>query len=236
MAIKTVMFDLDGTLLPMDQEAFTKIYFTHLAAKTASLGYDPTDIAKNIWTCVASMIHNDGTKANVDVFWENFCKIYGENAINDKPKFDEFYSNEFHKASAACSPTPSSREIIDLVKSKGVKLVLATNPIFPAIATETRIGWAGLEVTDFEYYTAYENAHFSKPNPKYYAEICEKLNLDPKECLMIGNDAIEDTAAETLGIKVFILTNCLLNGDKKDISAYPHGDFSDLKAFLESNI
>ena len=33
MSITTVLFDLDGTLLPMDQDVFVKDYFTRIAGK-----------------------------------------------------------------------------------------------------------------------------------------------------------------------------------------------------------
>ena len=38
---KAILFDLDGTLLPMDQTEFTNGYFKLLAAKMAPHGYDP---------------------------------------------------------------------------------------------------------------------------------------------------------------------------------------------------
>ena len=39
MRLTTVLFDLDGTLLPMDNESFTRGYFKLLAAKLISYGY-----------------------------------------------------------------------------------------------------------------------------------------------------------------------------------------------------
>lgn len=39
--IKVALFDLDGTLLPMDQDAFTRGYFNLLAKKLAPHGYEP---------------------------------------------------------------------------------------------------------------------------------------------------------------------------------------------------
>ena len=36
MAVKMVLFDLDGTLLPMDMDEFTMGYFQMLAAKAAA--------------------------------------------------------------------------------------------------------------------------------------------------------------------------------------------------------
>ena len=41
MALTTVLFDLDGTLLPMDQEEFVRAYFHKMAGKLAPLGYEP---------------------------------------------------------------------------------------------------------------------------------------------------------------------------------------------------
>ena len=41
MGIKAVLFDLDGTLLPMEQSAFTKAYFGGLAKRLAPIGYEP---------------------------------------------------------------------------------------------------------------------------------------------------------------------------------------------------
>ena len=38
MKLKAVLFDLDGTLLPMDQEVFIQSYFKHLARLLAPLG------------------------------------------------------------------------------------------------------------------------------------------------------------------------------------------------------
>ena len=39
MEIKNVLFDLDGTLLPMDMEEFTNGYFGLLTQKLAPRGY-----------------------------------------------------------------------------------------------------------------------------------------------------------------------------------------------------
>ena len=119
------------------------------------------------------------------------------------------------------------------IGDKGYRLVLATNPIFPAIATESRIRWAGLEPKDFEFYTTYENSGYCKPNPDYYREILNRLQVSPGECLMVGNDVTEDMVAETLGMKVFLLTDCLINKEEKDISVYPNGSFEQLLAFVE---
>ena len=65
--------------------------------------------------------------------------------------------------------------------------------------------------------------------------ITEKLGLDPKECLMVGNDVSEDMIAEKLGMKVFLLTDCIINKENKDIDQYPNGGFQELIEYINKN-
>ena len=152
--------------------------------------------------------------------------------MQDKYLFDEFYEKEFDKIKAVCGYHPVAAEIVHSLKEKGIRVALATNPIFPARATRWRIQWAGLQPEDFELYTAYENSSYSKPNPAYYQDVMTRLNVKPEECLMVGNDVGEDMIAEQLGMKVFLLTDCMINKTDTDITNYPHGNFDDLKNFL----
>jgi len=232
MAITTVLFDLDGTLLPMDQDIFIKTYFKHLAAKLAPLGYKPQKLIQTIWNGTMAMIGNDGSRPNLDAFWEYFVQVYGQDSLGHKPIIDGFYTQEFSRVQEVCGFAPMAKEIVESLKAAEKTVVLATNPIFPAVATEKRIRWAGLTPEDFVLYTTYENSSFCKPNPKYYTEILEKIGRTPEECLMVGNDVTEDMITETMGMKVFLLTDCLINKDGKDISAYPHGSFPELKEYL----
>ena len=232
--ITTVLFDLDGTLLPMDQEVFVKAYFGSLAKKLAPHGYDPQTLIAGIWEGIAAMVKNDGSKTAEEAFWASFADRFGAEVRKDEPLFDEYYRNEFSTVQQSCGFTPKAAEVIAYLKGRGFRLALLTNPIFPAVATEARIRWAGLNKADFELVTTYENSRFCKPNPAYYAEALEKLGCTPEECLMVGNDATEDLAAATLGIPVFLLTNDLINKKEADISAVPRGDYEDLLAYLKT--
>ena len=111
-------------------------------------------------------------------------------------------------------------------------MALATNPIFPAAATESRLRWVGLEPSDFELYTTYERCRYCKPNVNYYQDILDQLELRGAECLMVGNDMTEDTAAAELGMQVFLITDCLINKQGEDVNAWPHGGFEDLVRFV----
>lgn len=234
MSVTTVLFDLDGTLLPMDQDIFIKDYFGRIAAKLAPHGYDPKLLVDTIWRGTAAMVTNDGSKTNEEAFWEYAVSVYGNKILQDKPLFDEFYEQEFDKIRAVCGFHLAAAEIVRGLKQRGIRVILATNPIFPARATQWRIRWAGLQPEDFALYTTYENSRFCKPNPDYYREILRQQGLTPEECIMVGNDVGEDMIAGSLGMQVFLLTDCLINRENKDISAYPHGGFAQLKTWLES--
>ena len=232
MKLTTILFDLDGTLLPMDNDAFTKGYFKLLAAKLAPHGYEPKQLVDAIWAGTAAMVKNDGSRSNEEAFWKKFAGIYGEKVLADKPLFDEFYEKDFHHAKSICGFNPNAAMAVHTVKEMGLRVALATNPIFPAAATESRIRWAGLEPEDFELYTTYEYACRCKPNPDYYRDILSSMALEASECLMVGNDATEDTAAELAGIQVFLLTDCLINRENEDLSHWPHGGFDELEKFI----
>lgn len=233
MSIKTVLFDLDGTLLPMDQDEFVRAYFKLLAVKLAPRGYEPQKLVESIWAGTEAMVKNDGSRSNEAAFWDKFAERYGEKVREDMPVFQEFYENEFQNAAAACGFDPKAAGTIKALKAMGLRLVLATNPIFPAVATESRIRWAGLQPEDFALYTTYENSCHCKPNPDYYRDIIKTLELAPEECMMVGNDVGEDMVAGKLGMKLFLLTDCLINKDGEDISKYPNGSFDELLDYVK---
>ena len=231
---KAILFDLDGTLLPMDQEVFVRDYLGRMAAFLAPHGYDPQSLIKAVWAGTGAMVKNDGKAKNEDVFWYVFNSILGRDAKQDLALFEEFYRTEFQKAKDSCGFNPMAAETVRQIKAMGYRLILATNPLFPAIATYSRARWAGLNPEDFELVTTYENSRFCKPNPDYYREILGKIALDGSQCLMVGNDVGEDMIAGTLGMKTFLLTDCLINKTAEDISQYPHGSFPELLHYIRS--
>lgn len=233
MSIKAVLFDLDGTLLPMDQDTFIKAYLGGMAKKLAPHGYNPEMLVKAVYAGMKAMTTNDGSCTNEEAFWVAFTGLLGEKVKEDMPIFDDFYRNEFQDVKNICGFLPEAATTVRKIKEMGYRVALATTPMFPSIATESRIRWAGLELDDFEIFTTYEHYHFCKPNLNYYKELIEKMGLQPEECLMVGNDVGEDMVTEELGMKVFLLPADLINKVEKDTSQYPQGDLTDLLKFIE---
>lgn len=234
MSIKAILFDLDGTLLPMDQPLFVRTYFKRLTEKMVSYGYNPDDFISALKSGIYAMINNNGEQTNADVFWRAFAQIIGDKVYEDMTLFDQFYEQNFDDIKTVCGYDAKAADIIATVKSKGLRSCLATNPIFPSIATEKRVLWAGLNVDDFEFLTTYENSCFAKPNPEYYSRIAQRLGLYPDECVMVGNDTSDDLAAEKIGMKTFILTDCLINRENIDVSNYNNGNMSTLIEYINN--
>lgn len=231
--MKAILFDLDGTLLPMQQEHFLKTYMGKLVTEMAAYGYEPKKLMQTILMGIEAMVKNNGARTNEAAFWEVFTSVYGKESINDHPKFEAFYQNTFPSVQSACGFDPMANEVIKNAKERGYRVVLATNPMFPAVATKERMRWAGLDNGNFELVTTYENCSASKPNPAYYLDIVHRLGLAPEDCLMVGNDMDEDMIpAKSVGMQTFLLTKYMINKSESDISRYPQGDFVDLLSFI----
>lgn len=232
--LKAVFFDLDGTLLPMDLDVFTGAYFKTLCQRMSGYGYDARELADTIWNGTRLMYTNDGRRTNEEVFWDKFRETYGDRVTTDKDRFEEYYNTDFQAVRAVCGFNESAGRVVREISDMGLVTVLATNPIFPSVATEIRTGWAGVDISDFHYYTTYENSHYTKPSLKYYSEILEHLGLSAEEVVMIGNDTLDDMVAERLGMRVFLVTDDLINKNGEDISKYPHGTLDDALEYVKT--
>jgi HAD superfamily hydrolase (TIGR01549 family) len=231
--LNTFIFDLDGTLLPMpSQELFLDAYFKALSMKFIPYGYDTKELVKAVWLGTKAMIENDGSMTNEQRFWDIFCAYMGEEARQLEDLFDDFYRNEFHMAKSTTGVHPLAKECINLLKQKGYQVALATNPLFPQVATFTRIAWAGLSPNDFSFITTYENSSFCKPNPAYYKDVLEALGKEPQDCIMVGNDVKEDMCAASLGMDTYLLNDCIICPEGEDISGYRMGSFEELYEYI----
>ena len=208
--MNTIFFDLDGTLLPMDLDEFIQKYFEYIVETMYKNGRDGKMILNAILKGVESIIKNDGTMTNEQKFWQTFTSITNISQEEIEPEFNKFYEEVFDKIDTGAQ-SQNMIEAVKVLKQKGYILYLTTSPLFPAIATQKRMKWAGLDKEDFKLVTTYENSSYCKPNPSYYQEVITKHNLDPKNILMVGNDVKEDGAIQQLGVDLYLVDDFLLN-------------------------
>lgn len=206
----TILFDLDGTLLPMNIQDFEDTYFKGLCMHLIN-DFKPEDVIKYIWGGTKAMMQNKGPQTNREVFADAFTKLSGMDFYANEERFMHFYRTDFQKCQDICQISNISKDIVNTLQEKGYTVAIATNPIFPEVATYSRLKWLGLDPEQFPLVTTYENCHSAKPNLEYYKEVCQTLNVKPEDCILFGNDVLEDGIATQLGMKVNLVTDHLLN-------------------------
>ena len=181
MSIRHILFDLDGTLLPMVQDDFVKFYMPLLAKTYIAQGVkvDPQKFIGAVWAGYEAMVKNDGSRTNREAFWSFFDGLFPVSLEESERIALSFYNGDFNQAAAATRPTPLADRVVKAAKKKGLEVYLATNPVFPRCATMNRIKWAGLDAEDFRVITTYEDCRFCKPNPEYFRVILEEAGLNP---------------------------------------------------------
>lgn len=230
MKRQAILFDLDGTLLPMDLDQFIGSYFKLLAGRFSD--YEPGAFVQAVWKGTKAMVINDGTMTNEQRFWEVFCGEIGSEIRSREAEFADFYDTDFHRLKAITGENPLAKEMVALAHKRAERVILATNPVFPACGVASRLRWIGLSPEDFDGITSYENCSWCKPGSAYYREICDRYALDPARCLMVGNDLKDDgIGASSVGLSVHIVTDCLIDHGLQ-ISEWSHSSFSDLGKYL----
>jgi len=208
--LKALLFDLDGTLLPLDFDLFVKKYFQMVATYFENV-VETKLFLKHLMLSTEAMIKNTGSLTNEELFMQCFLPAINQEKDTIYPLFEQFYTSEFPKLKEYAGYSQLSSEIVGTAVAKGYRVLLATNPVFPELATRHRMVWAGVDEFPWEVVTTYENCCTCKPNPNYFREICAKTGLEPEECLMIGNNVQEDLVAGTLGMKTFLVTDCIID-------------------------
>lgn len=231
--INTILFDLDGTLLPMDTELFIKKYFKALSIKLKDY-FTPEEVTKHMWASTRYMMKNrEMAKTNQCAFFEAFYKNVDHKSEDLNPIFDEFYEKDFNDIKVVSERNDHIIKSVKLLKEKGYDLVVATNPLFPKTAILNRIEWAGLNQDDFIFITSFEEMHFCKPNLEFYREILNKINKDPSSCLMVGNDVKEDMIVNEIGVKTYLIQDFIIGdiGEEKNIDH--KGSYKDFYRFAK---
>ena len=229
--MKYVLFDLDGTLLPLDTDEFLKDYLKALSQKMTN-HIEPDVFVPKLLKATEAMILNLEDKTNEEVFAEHFFRESPESKTSILEQFEEFYLNEFKSLQVHSKPNPHALKILEYLDSKDVGIVIATNPLFPLIAVKERLRWIDIDEYDFKLITSYEKMKYCKPQLQYYEQILEIINAKPEDCLMVGNDMQEDMIASKLGMKTFLLEDYLIDRNTYRIEPTYKGSFLDLQDYI----
>ena len=203
--LKAVLIDLDNTMVLYDEAAFYLRYFEKIAPRFADL-WSPPELQQRMIAAVGALGANDGSRSNREAFIDAFVDGSGLPADDVWNRFIDFYRNDYDRIEKKVIAPAGLHEVLDRLYGIGLTLVVATNPIFPLMVQEKRLAWVDLKPADFALTTHMENSAFVKPRTGYYRRICRALGLSAAECLMVGNDAVNDMAAARIGMRTYLTT------------------------------
>jgi HAD superfamily hydrolase (TIGR01509 family) len=204
--LRAILFDLDDTLLCTQTDGFMERYFSALGAFMGP-STDPALLQKQIMkACFLMTQYDHPDLSNAEAFSVEFAKLSGNPAGAFWERLWRFYREEYPRLGERLRVMPGGRAAVLEARELGLKVVIATNPLFPLCAVATRLTWAGLSDVPFDLATGLENMHYAKPQPQYYQEIAATIGVKPEECLMVGNDPVHDIApAKTAGMHTFLV-------------------------------
>lgn len=203
--IRAVLFDLDNTLIHFSERRFFESYVPQVSQAFSDIM--PIDVfSQKLILATQALLKNNGQMSNAEYFMNVFCVGYEEHRDEIWKRFMRFYENEYDQFRALVSVPRVVRRVFLQLKKKGVKLVIASNPIWPLQVQMKRLSWAGLGDLQFDLVTHIENMSYCKPQIQYYEEICSKIGEIPETCLMVGNDPVNDMIVANIGMKTFLVT------------------------------
>ena len=230
--MKAILFDLDGTLLPIKMNDFETLYFKGLSLHFADW-MEAKTLIEMVWEATVAMVSSQDDRTNETVFFEAFTPLIGENRLEEaRIRFEKFYLGRFSDLKLALHPSPPWKPILKDLRNKGFILVCATNPIFPMMATQQRLSWIDLSFEDFDLVTTFESSKACKPQLKYYQDIFNQIGIRPQEAMMIGNDTFEDLVVSHLGTQTYLVTNYIKESSQGSIPPTYRGNRDECMDFL----
>lgn len=204
--LKAILFDLDNTLISFDEREFFEAYLPKISRVFLDI-MSPEIFLEKLIVSIQALMKNNGEMSNAEYFMNTFTEGYEQYREDIWNRFMKFYETEFDQFQALVSVPPTGREVFVKLKRTGVKLVIASNPIWPLVVQIKRLSWAGIGDLHFDLVTHIENMSYCKPRIEYYQEICRIIAEKPEMCLMVGNDPVNDMIVARIGMKTFLITD-----------------------------
>jgi len=205
--LKAVLFDLDNTLIQFDEIAFFQSYVPKISRVFSDIM--PSDLLiEKLLLSARDLRKNNGEISNAEHFMNSFSDGYEKLRDEMWGRFIRFYEgDEFDQFQSLVTVIPEARDVFARLQRVRVKLVIATNPIWPRIVQRKRLSWAGLGDFKLDLVTDMENMSYCKPRLEYYLQVCQMIQEKPESCLMVGNDPVNDIVVAKIAMKTYLVVD-----------------------------
>lgn len=185
--IQGILFDIDGTLVLSNDahahawvEAFAKYKYTTTFEEVRPLIGKGSD--KLIPQLFSDLSGEDGLGKEIAEFRS---ELFLEKYIHD------------------VVPAPGARELVEVLREKNIRTVVASSATSKELHSLLKI--AGVEELLTEK-TSSSDVENSKPDPDIVAVALKKIQIPPKQVLMIGDTPYDVEAAEICDVSVVAVT------------------------------
>ncbi|MFK7971454.1 MAG: hexitol phosphatase HxpB [Bacteroidia bacterium] len=203
--IKAVIFDMDGVLIdsePLWRESATIIFQQAGAPLTHALMRETTGL-------------------RIDEFvqhWHQHFKMDAHQPTLRRIILDDVCDRIRTKGQIM----PFTREAIQLVKTKGLKIGLATSS--PSVVIDAVLGRIDIPPKTFQVRLSAEKLSHGKPHPEIYLQAAKRLGVQPTECLAVEDSVNGMVAAKAARMKTLVVPDPSQRSDKRFSLADVMGD------------
>ena len=230
-----LLLDLDDTLLNSNIEALIPVYFQKLVGHLNG-SVVPEQAFRELIVGIRAMYASQNPLRTLEqLFNDGFYPSLGVTREALSPVIEDFYDNIFPTLQHLTSPRPDAIAFVEWAFSRGWKVSVATDPLFPRKAILHRLRWAELplEKYPFRLVSDFETFHFAKTSNSFYPEFLLRLGWEGEPVVMVGDSLDRDIfPAQKAGLPVFWL-HSIEQTDSRAVGI-PQGTFDDLRRWLET--
>ena len=229
MAIKAIIFDVDGTLA--DTEEAHRIAFNKAFAGN-HLGWN-WDVA-----LYEKLLKVTGGKERIKYFVESFLPEF------EKPADYDGFVKHLHLVKTGhytamlreglVPMRPGIKQLIDAARQAGVVLAIATTTSPENVATLLQQGLGAGSASWFAVIGCGDIVPHKKPAPDIYCWVLEQLRLDASDCIVLEDSENGLHSSIAAGIKTFVVTNHYTRHQDFTGAAAVFDDLSDLERFYQA--
>ncbi|UCD09171.1 MAG: HAD-IA family hydrolase [Dehalococcoidales bacterium] len=197
MVYKAVIFDLFGTLVhkfPVDES------ISVLWGMAAVLDVD-ADAFTRLWFDTFNERHSGcfpGLEADIDYVSQKLGVQPGEDQLRQAAQINLDY------VATHIVPRESAIELLIWLRENGYKIALVSN-----WSDEVPTVWNDIPLSDYFDVSVFScRIGIMKPDPRIYHMACDRLALNPKDCLFVGDgDSSELSGASGVGMSTVLISD-----------------------------
>ncbi len=202
--VRGVLFDLDNTLVTIDVDAFVEAY-SEAMARAVLPGEAERGLAVMMGASYRLLSVPDAPETNRERLLGALAADLGLPAEELWQRIETASAAILPGLSRLAAPIPGAAWAVREARARGLRVALATNPIYPRSVVVGRMAWAGLDARDVDVIACLEECRSTKPHPAHFRELAAALGLGPDQCLMVGDDPDQDLPARATGMAVHMV-------------------------------